>query len=125
MQRRAFAIALISTAVLAGVAWAADFSGTWTGDLSTENGTFSVTYVFKQDGGKLTGTVQSSRGDQYDILEGKVNADQISFYIKVDRNGGMKFSSQGTIHGDELTLETKSEGGDMDFKSTVTLRRQK
>jgi hypothetical protein len=39
-------------------------------------------------------------------------------------NGGMVFSSEGTIKGDEITLKTKAEGSDMDFPP-ITVKRQK
>ncbi len=111
--------------LLATAAWAADVNGTWKGDVSTPDGnTFSLTYTFKQDGAKLTGTVLSPQGDELPIDNGKVDGDKISFSVKVDFNGGTVFSSQGTINGDEIVLKTKADTGDMDFPP-MTIKRQK
>jgi hypothetical protein len=109
--------------LLATAAWAADVTGTWKGEVSTPDGnTFSLTYTFKQDGTKLTGTVP--QGDQLPLDNGKVEGDKISFSVKVDMNGGTTFSSEGTINGDEITLKTKTDSGDMDFPP-MTIKRQK
>lgn len=111
--------------LLATAAWAADVTGTWKGDVSSPDGnTFTLTYTLKQDGTKLTGTVLGPQGDPLPLDNGKVDGDKISFSVKVDMNGGMVFSSEGTIKGDEITLKTKAEGGDMDFPP-VTIKRQK
>jgi hypothetical protein len=111
--------------LLATAAWAADVTGTWKGDVSSPDGnTFSLTYTFKQDGTKLTGTVLGPQGDPLPLDNGKVEGDKISFSVKVDMNGGMVFSSEGTIKGDEITLKTKAEGSDMDFPP-ITVKRQK
>ena len=111
--------------LLATAAWATDITGTWKGDVSTPDGnTFTLTYTFKQDGAKLTGTVLGPQGDPLPIDNGKVEGGKISFSVKVDMNGGTVFSSEGTINGDEITLKTKADSGDMDFPP-MTIKRQK
>jgi len=111
--------------LLATVAWAADVTGTWKGEVSTPDGnSFTLTYNFKQDGAKLTGTVLGPQGDPLPIDNGKVEGGKISFSVKVPFNGGTVISSEGTINGDEITLKTKAEGGDMDTPP-VTIKRQK
>ena len=111
--------------LFATAALAADVTGTWKGDVSSPDGnTFSLTYTLKQDGTKLTGTVLGPQGDPLPLDNGKVEGDKISFSVKVDMNGGMVFSSEGTIKGDEITLKTKAEGSDMDFPP-ITVKRQK
>jgi len=116
---------LILFLLLAVAAWAADVTGTWKGEMTSPDGnTFSLTYTFKQDGSKLTGTVLGPQGDALPLDNGKVEGDKISFSVKVDFNGGTVFSSEGTIKGDEITLKTKAEGSDMDFPP-LTIKRQK
>jgi len=112
--------------LFAAAAWAADVTGTWKGDVATPDGnSFSLTYTFKQDVAKLTGTVLSPQGDTLPLDNGKVEGDKISFSVKVDMNGtGAVFSSEGTINGDEIVLKTKAEGADMDFPA-MTIKRQK
>ena len=73
---------------------------------------FTLTYAFKQDGEKLTGTVTGPQGDPLPLSDGKVVGDKVSFYVQVDMGGTpAKFTSQGIIKGDEITLTTKNEGG--------------
>jgi hypothetical protein len=109
-------------ALVALWAWAGDISGTWTGEINGPNGSIALTYSFKQDGEKLTGTVAGPEGDPIPLEEGKVDGDKISFSVHVDFNGGTKFTSEGTVKGDEITLNTKSENGDL---GPVTLKKQK
>lgn len=112
--------------LLATAAWAADVTGTWKGEVSTPDGnSFSLTYTFKQDGAKLTGTVLPPHGDVLPLDNGKVDGDKVSFSVKVDMNGSTTtFSSEGTINGDEIVLKTKADSGDMDFPP-MTIKRQK
>ena len=110
--------------LLAVAAWAADVNGTWTGQINGPDGnSIPLTYSFKQDGEKLTGTVAAPQGDPIQIEEGKVQGDKISFAVHVEFNGGQKFLSEGTVKGEEITLSTKADGGDP--LGTITLKKQK
>jgi len=116
----AMAMALVSFA-----AWAADVSGKWTGQMASPNGEgFTITFNFKQDGSKLTGNVQGPQGDPIEITQGKVDGDKISFVVTIDVNGGMKIMHDGTINGDEIKLNTKSDSGDFPG-GAMTLKREK
>lgn len=113
-------------AVLAGAVFAADITGTWSGTLSMGDNQFPLTYNFKQDGDKLTGTVVGPQGDPLPLVEGKVDGDQLTFAVKVDMNGDTaKFVSTGTIKGEEIALTTKVEKGPDFPPSTMTLKRTK
>ena len=122
MQVRSIVVAAGLAGLLALCAWAGDISGTWTGEINGPDGSISLTYSFKQDGGKLTGTVAGPQGDPIPLEEGKVDGDKISFSVHVDFNGGTKFTSEGTVKGDEITLNTKSESADL---GAMTLKKQK
>lgn len=124
MQRRSAAFVSVTVALLAAAAWAGDISGTWTGEIQGPNGNIALTYSFKQDGEKLTGTVAGPQGDPIAIDEGKVIGDKVSFSVNVQFNGGTKFVSEGTVKGEEITLTTKSEGGDP-LGGPMTLKKQK
>ena len=116
----AMLMALVSVA-----AWAADVTGKWTGQMAGPNGEgFALTFNFKQDGSKLTGNVQGPQGDPIDITQGKVDGDKISFVVTIDVNGGMKIMHDGTINGDEIKLNTKSDSGDFPG-GAMTLKREK
>ena len=111
--------------LLSVAAWGADVTGTWKGEISGPNGNFALTYTFKQDGSKLTGSVQGPQGDPLDLMDGKVDAGKIHFAVNVPMNGGMKFISDGTVKSDdEIAIETKNESGES-FGPGMTLKRQK
>jgi hypothetical protein len=127
MKRSISALVTILIALLwTGAAWAADVTGKWTGQMAGPDGSggFEISFTFKQDGAKLTGTVQGPQGDPIEIADGKVDGDKISFVVKIDANGGMKITHDGTIGGDEIKLNSKVEGGDFPAGS-ITLKRVK
>jgi len=122
MQRRIFLACAVLMTVLAGAALAADITGNWTGSSDQ----FSLTFAFKQDGEKLTGTVTGPQGDPLPISDGKVQGDKLSFVVKIDMGGNsMKITHEGVIKGDEITLSTKVEGGGDFGGGPMTLKRQK
>jgi len=125
MRRRSAIFVFVAVAWFAMAAWADDISGTWTGSISGPDGnSFALTYSFKQDGEKLSGSVTGPQGDPLPIENGKVQGDKISFAVNVPFNGGTKFLSEGTIKGDEITLNTKSEAGDA-LGGPMTIKKQK
>jgi hypothetical protein len=116
--------AALVMALGAARAEAADVTGSWTTQLSTQDGTsFQVEFTFKQDGTSLTGKVQGPQGDSMDISEGKVDGNKISF--KITFNGGT-INHERTISesGDEIKLNTKAETGDLPG-TELTLKRAK
>jgi hypothetical protein len=124
MQRRTLLTCAILLACTGIAAWAADVTGVWTGTISGSDGDFALTYTFKQDGGKLTGTI-SGPTDPLPIQDGKVEGDKISFWVQVDMGGNVvKFTSAGTIKGDEISITTTNDAG-MDLGGAMTLKRQK
>ena len=102
-------------------AFAADVTGAWTGNAKGPNGEdFALTFNFKQDGAKLTGTVTGPQGDPIEITDGKVDGDKLSFNVSFN---GMTIIHDGVIKGDdEITLKTKS---DQFPESEMTLKRSK
>jgi len=101
---------------------ATDISGTWTGELKGPDGGtgFQISFTLKQDGVKLTGTVQGAQGDPIAISEGKVDGNKISFKVSIN---GAAITHDGTLNaaGDEIKLTSKSDqpdfpAGDMILK---------
>jgi hypothetical protein len=124
MYRRNFALITILFAWGGVAAWAADITGTWTGSMDHGNGDVSLTYNFKQDGDKLSGTVIGPQGDPLPLINCKIDGDQVSFAVKVDMGGNIAtFSSKGTVKGDEIALTTTNDAG-MDFGGEMKLKRQ-
>ena len=84
-MRKALAIvATVTVAVLGLWALAVDVTGTWNAkvDLGGQGG--SPTFVFKQDGDKLTGTYTGALGDA--PLHGAIKGNDISFDFEVQGN---------------------------------------
>jgi hypothetical protein len=93
-------------------AFAADITGAWTGDVG---GQFQITFNFKQDGDKLTGSVQGPQ-DPITISDGKIDGDKISFTVNFN---GTTIHHSGTVTGDTIKLATEGGdfgGGDMTLK---------
>jgi len=124
MHRRTLLICAIFLIATGISAWAADVTGVWAGNITSPEGEYALTYTFKQEGTKLTGTLTGPT-DPLEIQEGKVEGEKISFFVQVDLGAGMvKFSSKGTIKGDEILLTTTNDAG-MDLGGEHSLKRQK
>ncbi len=113
---RRFAVAVcFALMALAATALAADITGKWTASMAGRGGgdPVTITYTFKQDGAKLTGSIDSPMGTM-EIKDGKVEGDKLSFAMTFEGgpNGAMKMINEGTINGDEIKLTTKFEGAD-------------
>ena len=94
-------------------------TGTWTGQMQTPDGNgFSLTFVFKQDGAKLTGTVQGPQGDPIAIDKGTVDGDKFDVRLF----NGTTITHTGTITGDEIKMTTKADQGDFPG-GQLTLKR--
>ncbi len=113
--------------VFAASVLAADISGNWTGNLSLGDNQFSLTYTFKVDGEKLTGSILTPQGEALPLLDGKVDGTKVSFAVKTDiGNGPITFASTGTIKGaDEIVLSTKMPDGSEFGGGPVIIRRMK
>jgi hypothetical protein len=85
MIRKAFLIVVLLTPSSLA-AFAADFNGKWTADVTTPRGTQTLTFDFHVDGVTLTGKISSTRGDS-DITDGKIDGDNISFTQVLNFNG--------------------------------------
>jgi hypothetical protein len=96
-------------------------TGTWTTTIQTPNGDMDLSYALKQDGTKLTGTVQGPMGDPIQITNGKIDGDKLAFDVAVN---GMSFHYDGTVNGDAIKATTKSDSGDFPAID-LTLKRAK
>jgi hypothetical protein len=122
MTRRVLFATAVLCAIFAGAALAADISGNWSGTMQAGNDPVPLTFAFKQDGEKLTGTVTSSQNPPLPLNDGKVSGDKVSFFVQADMNGTpTKFISEGVIKGDEIALNIKVDGG-QDFGTTALKR---
>jgi hypothetical protein len=110
-KRIAFLSVCFVFAALA-LAWAADVNGKWTAQVPGRDGqTRELTFTFKAEGEKLTGSMSGQQGDS-EITDGKISGDQISFTVKINIQGNeRKFLYKGTVSGDEMKVTRTIEGG--------------
>jgi hypothetical protein len=102
-------------------AFAADLTGSWSGDMVGPNGdNLHLVFTFKQDGAKLTGSVSSPMGD-IEISNGKIDGNKFTFDISFNE---MTIKHEGLLNGDAIKLTTKSEDGNFPG-SEITLTRAK
>ncbi len=109
---------LVLMALFAISASAADITGTWKGTAETPNGTVERTFVFKQDGSKLTGETSSQMFGKSTITDGKVEGDSISFTISASYDGNeMKLNYKGKLTGEEIkfTVEIPNAGQTVEY----------
>jgi hypothetical protein len=76
-------------------------------------------FTFKQDGAKLTGTMQGPQGDPIEISNSKIDGDKFSFDISFN---GMTIHYNCTVAGDEIKMTSKSDQGDFPGME-LTLKR--
>jgi hypothetical protein len=124
MKRLLCLCAFLALAAAASTALAADVSGTWNADaVGPDGSSYPLTFTFKQDGGKLTGSVQGPQGDPIDISNGKVDGNSVSFDVSFN---GLTISHAGTVNdaGDEIKLSTKTSNPDFPAHD-LTLKKAK
>ena len=114
--------ALIALLSLSIAAFAADVSGTWTGQAPGRGGVIvTQTYTFKVEGSKLTGTVAGPAGE-LPINDGKVAGDKISFsQSTTGRAMNVTLRYTGLVKGD--TIEMRRTAGLGRGAVTFTLKR--
>lgn len=95
---------IVLLAAMAAFAFAADVTGTWTATFDTQVGSQAYTYVFKQEGTKLTGKAISAFAKaETPITEGSVNGDDITFVEDLNYEGmPLHIVYKGKISGNEI-----------------------
>src|SRR5579871_4504894 len=93
---------------LTAAAFAADLNGTWRFEAVTKGGaaTFrtQITYVFKVDGASFNG-VYATLTDRRDIVNGKIDGNQITFDTKFEFDDPPRLTPfRGEIDGDTLKV---------------------
>ena len=90
-MRLFLALSLLTTSL-----FAADISGSWEAQVETTAGAGSPSFVFKQNGEKLTGSYSGALGQAE--LTGTVKGDAIEFVFEVSPQGDkVKVIYKGTI----------------------------
>jgi len=111
-------------ALFTGIAFAADVTGDWTAQVNGPDGnSMTLSYHFKQDGGKLTGTVEGP-GGSLPVQNGVVDGDKLSFTVTFNGgNGDMKILNEGTMKGEDISLTVKVNGEA--YGGPITLKKSK
>jgi hypothetical protein len=110
MNKSTFVFSAILMALSAITALAADVTGAWMGQMGGPNGGgFQISFTFKQEGMKLTGSVAGPQGEAVAIPDGKVDGDKVAFNISFN---GITIKHEGTITGEEMKLTSKADQGD-------------
>jgi hypothetical protein len=114
MKRKLFSTTVLLGSALVCFAAFADLTGKWTGNLKMSDGnSFQVTYKFKTEGDKLTGSVITPQ-DELEIYDGKVKDKDFSFKVDVNDNA---IPCEGKFYGDSVTVTATLNGGKL--KSTL------
>jgi hypothetical protein len=102
---------ILSFTFLALAARAAETaSGDWKWSITTQNGdTFESTAKLKQDGDKVTGTINGRFGES-EITEGTIKANEVTFKVKRERDGqAFVIKYAGKLTGDTIKGKTEFE----------------
>lgn len=92
---------------------APSIDGKWEGTLEMMGQSMKLGYDFKSDGTMLAGISTGPQGNTMDIVNGKIDGNNISFDVPVDM-GQMKFTVKytGVLSGDELALTMEMDMGE-------------
>jgi hypothetical protein len=102
---------LATSCVVAGLAYAADVSGTWTASFDTQVGKQEYTYTLKVEGTAVSGTAKSNLIGDSTLSDGKVDGSKISFVEKGTYQGmPLQFNYTGEIAGDEIRFKRELMG---------------
>lgn len=91
--------------------------GTWDFTMSSPFGAVSATVTMVVDGGTLNGSFDLGTGRTWQIEEGVVNGDEISF--RIDRDGSsMIYDMTATVDGDSVTGAAAAMGAEVPWTMT-------
>ena len=95
-------------------------AGKWKSTFESPQGSMELTFNFKVDGEKLTGTIKSEMGDM-EITNGKVSGNEISFDVDAM---GSSISHKGKLEDGVIKLKVEMpEGGQGTDGMEMTLKK--
>ncbi len=113
MKLRSIGLALL---LAAAPAFASDIDGKWTGSIDTPGGAMMITYLFKANGGTLTGNSLGPDGSPLPIKNGKIEGNKISFAQDIDfGQGPITFTYTGVVSPTDLKLHSSFMDMPIDF----------
>jgi hypothetical protein len=115
---------IVAFAALAGfAAQAADLTGNWSATITTAAGTLDYTYAFRQNGGRLIGTLRSRDG-VVAITNGYVNHNTVTFTENVTVKGrrAVHEYSGELVSDNEIKFVRRVEGSESPAVEFVAIR---
>jgi len=108
MKKKIFALAPLLMLVIICFAAAVDLNGKWIGSvkLPPDSALFALSYNFKVDSGKLTGTALMPQGE-VNITDGMINGNDFSFNVPVP---GGNAPHTGKLYQDSIKLHIVYKG---------------
>jgi hypothetical protein len=112
MKARTLILSVCALLAFITVAYAGGVDGKWTAQVPGRQGnTQEVTFNFKAEGDKLTGTISGRQGDTA-ISEGTIKGNDLSFKVVREFNGNkITQTFKGVLSGDEIKFSRTMEGG--------------
>ena len=102
--------------VVCVTAYAADIDGAWTGTLQTPMGDFPVSFTFKADGAKLTGSTMGFDGAEVPIQDGKIDGNTATWAVTFDFGGmPLMITYKGVVSGTEMKVTADALGMPIEF----------
>ena len=106
-------VAVLFTAI---PVFAADVDGKWTGPLETPMGEVPITFTFKADGDKLTGSMLGMDGNEIPIANGKIEGSTITYTVMLDFGGmALEMNYKGVVSAGEIKLDLDVFGMPFNF----------
>jgi hypothetical protein len=119
MKKKILTIAVLSGCFITCLAaTVADVNGKWAGSVNVGRTNYPLSYTFKTDNGKLTGTVQVL-GDPKPINDGTLNGTDLVFNVADDNGGTIPNYGKYYADGDSISMNLDYEG----TKLHTTLKR--
>lgn len=88
----------------------ANINGTWQLSWQSRGGSQQATIQFQEDGSKLSGTFQDSRGSSSQ-LTGSIAGNNVSFSLQVQGRLTITLAFTGTIDGDKMSGTFRPQAG--------------
>jgi len=95
----------------AALALASDITGTWAGSFKYNDQDVPLKVALKGDS-EITGTIDGMPGGIAQIKDGKLEGDNITFWITIEYQGSpLKLVYKGKVAGDEIKFDFGTEDG--------------
>ena len=104
--------AAVLLSLLVALASAADVAGTWKGAFDFNGQSVPLTFNLKTSTDGLTGTVEGLPTTPTAVHDGKVDGDNITFWVNTDYQGETyKLVYKGKVSGDQIQFTFGTEDG--------------